>query len=144
MATEKIRVLFVCVHNSARSQMAEAYLKYYGGERFEVESAGLSPGNLNPIVVEAMKEEGIDISSNRTKRASDFAESGKTFHYVITVCDQASAQECPYFPGVIEQLHWSFEDPSSFIGTHQEKLSKTKDVRDQIKAKVKEFITIIS
>lgn len=144
MANNKTKVLFICVHNSARSQMAEAFLKYYGRERFEVESAGLSPGTLNPIVVEVMKEEGIDISANRTKRASDFVESGKTFHYVITVCDQASAQECPYFPGVTERLHWSFEDPSSFTGSHQEKLSKTRDVRDQIKTKVKEFIKILS
>jgi len=124
--------------------MAEAFLKHYGGERFEVESAGLSPGNLNPIVVKAMKEEGIDISANRTKRVSDFVESGERFDYVVTVCDQASAQECPYFPGVTERLHWSFEDPSSFKGTHQEKLSKTRDVRDQIKTKVKEFIRILS
>ena len=144
MATNKIRVLFVCVHNSARSQMAEAFLKYFGGERFEVESAGLSPGNLNPIVVEAMKEEGIDISANRTKRASDFVESGKTFHYVITLCDQASAQECPYFPGVTERLHWSFEDPSAFTGSHEEKMMKTRDLRDKIKAKVLEFIRSLS
>ena len=124
--------------------MAEAFLKHYGGERFEVESAGLSPGNLNPIVVKAMKEEGIDISANRTKRVSDFVESGERFDYVVTVCDQTSAQQCPYFPGLTGRLQWSFEDPSSFTGTHQEKLSKTRDVRDQIKTKVKEFIRILS
>ncbi len=133
MATEKIKVLFVCVHNSARSQMAEAFLKHCGGERFEVESAGLSPGTLNPLAVEVMKEEGFDISTNQTKGVFDFVTSGRTFHYVITVCDHATAQACPVFPGIAKRLHWSFEDPSSFIGTHQEKLFKTREVRDQIK-----------
>jgi arsenate reductase len=124
--------------------MAEAFLKHYAGEQFEVESAGLLPGNLNPIAVETMKEEGIDISANRTKKASDFVEAGKRFDYVITVCDQASAQECPYFPGVTERLHWSFEDPSAFTGSHEEKMMKTRNVRDKIKAKVLEFIRSLS
>jgi len=144
MAIDKIRILFVCVHNSARSQMAEAFLKHYGGDRFETESAGLSPGNLNPIVIEAMKEEGIDISANRTKRVFDFIKAGKTFHYVITVCDQATAQTCPVFPGVTKRLHWSFDDPSSFTGSHEEKLSRTRDVRDRIKTKVQELIKTLS
>ena len=124
--------------------MAEAFLKHYGGDRFEAESAGLSPGELNPIVVEAMKEEGIDISANRTKRVFDFVKSGKKFHYVITVCDQASAQKCPVFPGVTKRLHWSFEDPSSFTGSHEEKLSRTCGVRDSIREKVQEFIRSFS
>lgn len=144
MAADKIKVLFVCVHNSARSQMAEAFLKHYGGELFEAESAGLSPGTLNPVVVEVMKEEGFDISTNQTKGVFDFVKSGKTYHYVITVCDQAAAQRCPVFPGITKRLHWSFEDPSSFIGTHQEKLSKTRKVRDQIKDKITEFIRTLS
>lgn len=144
MAADKIKVLFVCVHNSARSQMAEAFLKHYGGELFEAESAGLSPGTLNPVVVEVMKEEGFDISTNQTKGVFDFVKSGKTYHYVITVCDQAAAQRCPVFPGITKRLHWSFEDPSSFIGTHQEKLSKTREVRDQIKDKITEFIRTLS
>ena len=144
MATDKIKVLFVCVHNSARSQMAEAFLKFFGGEQFEVESAGLSPGTLNPIVVEVMKEKGFDISTNQTKGVFDFIKTGKTYHYVITVCDQATAQRCPVFPGITKRLHWSFEDPSSFTGTHQEKLSKTREVRDQIRDKVKEFIRTLS
>lgn len=144
MAADKIKVLFVCVHNSARSQMAEAFLEHYGGELFEAESAGLSPGTLNPVVVEVMKEEGFDISTNQTKGVFDFVKSGKTYHYVITVCDQAAAQRCPVFPGITKRLHWSFEDPSSFIGTHQEKLSKTRKVRDQIKDKITEFIRTLS
>jgi arsenate reductase len=144
MAIDKIKVLFVCVHNSARSQMAEAFLKHYGGERFESESAGLSPGTLNPIVVEVMGEEGFDISANQTKRVFDFVTAGKTFHYVITVCDQATAQKCPVFPGITKRLHWSFEDPSAFTGSHEEKIVKTRDIRDKIKTKVLEFIRSLS
>ncbi|MBI4429136.1 MAG: arsenate reductase ArsC [Ignavibacteriales bacterium] len=139
MATRK-RVLFVCVHNSARSQMAEAFLKSYAGDFFEVESGGLEAGVLNPIVVEAMKEAGIDISGNTTKEVFLFLKQGKAFHYVITVCDEASAERCPIFPGVSQRLHWGFADPSSFTGDHEEKLSKTREIRDLIKAKVMEFI----
>ena len=138
--TIKKKVLFVCVHNSARSQMAEAFLKKYAGDSFEVESAGLEAGVLNPIVVEAMQEVGIDISANKTKEAYQFLKQGKTFHYVITVCDEASAERCPIFPGVSQRMHWGFSDPSSFHGTHNEKLTKTREVRDLIKSKVLEFI----
>lgn len=96
---DKKRVLFVCVHNSARSQMAEAFLKKYRGEHFEVESAGLEPGKLNPIVVEAMKEVGIDISQNKTKSVFDFYKQGKQYDYVVTVCDESQSGACPVFPG---------------------------------------------
>jgi arsenate reductase len=144
MATDKIKVLFVCVHNSARSQMAEAFLNHYGAGHFEAESAGLSPGNLNSTVVEVMKEEALDISANKTKGIFDFVQSGKMFHYVITVCDQATAQKCPVFPGITKRLHWSFEDPSSFVGTYQEKISRTRDVRDAIKSQILEFIKSLS
>lgn len=137
---KKMKVLFVCVHNSARSQMAEAFLKHYGGAGFEVESAGFTPADLNPLVVEAMKEEGLDISSNKAKRVFDLVKSGKLFNYVITVCDQATAQRCPVFPGITKRLHWSFEDPSAFTGSFEEKMTKTRDVRDKIKSKVIEFI----
>lgn len=140
MSEETIKVLFVCVHNSARSQMAEAFLNRYGGGRFTAESAGLTPGTLNPIVVVAMKEEGIDISANRTKKVMDFVKAGKRYHYVITVCDQASAEQCPTFPGVTKRLHWSFEDPSAFTGSYEERLAKTRVVRDQIKSSVLEFV----
>ena len=94
----KKRVLFVCIHNSARSQMAEAFLKQACGGEFEAESAGLEPGKLNPVVVEAMKEVGIDISGNATKAVWDFIKSGKPAAYVITVCDETSAERCPIFP----------------------------------------------
>jgi arsenate reductase len=135
----KKRVLFVCIHNSARSQMAEAFLNQICGEEFEAHSAGLEPGRLNPVVVEAMQETGIDISGNQTKGVFDYIKSGKMFSYVITVCDEASAERCPIFVGITKRLHWSFPDPSSFQGTHDEKLAKTREVRDIIKAKIEQW-----
>ena len=137
---EKIRVLFVCVHNSARSQMAEALLESMGGERFEVESGGIEPGILNPLAVEAMADMGIDISGNQTQSVLDLYKAGKLYTYVITVCDAANAQRCPIFPGVAENIHWSFDDPSSFTGSHEEKLKKTIEVRDQIKREIEKLI----
>ena len=133
------RVLFVCIHNSARSQMAEAFLNDTCGECFEGYSAGLEPGKLNPIVVEAMQEIGIDISGNRTKEVFEMFRTGKSFACVITVCDETSAERCPIFPGVTTRLHWSFEDPSSFQGKHEEKLDKTREVRDAIKQKIEQW-----
>src|SRR3989449_5387220 len=136
---QKKRVLFICIHNSARSQMAEAFLNEICGEQFEAHSAGLEPGKLNPIVVEAMQEIGIDISGNQTKAVFDMLKSGKTFAYVVTVCDETSAERCPIFPGVTTRLHWSFPDPSALQGTHDEKLARTREIRDAIKAKVEEW-----
>jgi len=136
----KKKVLFVCVHNSARSQMAEAFLKQMAGDKFEVESAGLEPGKLNSIVVDAMKEVGIDISQNKTKSAFDFYKQGKQYDYVITVCDESQSGACPMFPGKGERLHWGFDDPSEFQGVWEEKLEKTRQVRDQIKQKIIEWL----
>jgi len=133
----KRKVLFVCIHNSARSQMAEAFLNKICGDEFEAHSAGLEPGKLNPIVVEAMAEAGIDISRNQTKAVGKFIKASETFAYVITVCDEASAERCPIFPGVTTRLHWSFPDPSRFQGTHEEKLAQVREVRDMIKGKVR-------
>jgi arsenate reductase len=136
----KNKVLFVCVHNSARSQMAEAYLNRLRGDSFEAESAGLEPGKLNPLVVEVMKEDGIDISNNKTKSVFDFFKQGRMFSYVITVCDESAAEGCPIFPGVCKRLHWSFRDPSALVGTHQEKLEAIRIIRDQIKNQIKEWL----
>lgn len=136
----KDRVLFVCVHNSARSQMAEAFLRQIAGDRFDVESAGLEPGKLNPVVVEVMKEAGIDISQNKTKSVFDFYKQGKSYDYVITVCDESQSGKCPVFPGAGKRLHWGFDDPASFQGTHNEKLAKTMIVRDQIKQKIEQWL----
>jgi arsenate reductase len=140
---DKIKVLFVCVHNSARSQMAEAFLKKIGGERFEVESAGLEPGTLNPIVVKAMEEIGIDISGNKTKSVFDFYKQGKLYNYVFTVCDEAAAEKCPIFPGTRENIHWGFADPSAFSGSHEEKLARTRQVRDEILRKIEEWVKTV-
>ena len=135
----KKNVLFICIHNSARSQMAEAFLNQICGKEFEASSAGIEPGRLNPIVVEVMKEAGVDISGNQTKAVFDYFKSGKIFAYVITVCDEASAERCPIFPGVTTRLHWGFPDPSGFQGTREEKLAKTREVRDAIKAKIEQW-----
>ena len=132
----KKKVLFVCIHNSARSQMAEAFLNQVCGDEFEAHSAGLEPGKLNPVVVEAMQEIGVDISGNKTKAVFDYIKAGTMFAYVITVCDETSAERCPIFPGVTKRLHWGFPDPSAFQGTHEEKLKRTREIRDTIKAKI--------
>ena len=137
---KKLKVLFVCVHNSARSQMAEAFLNLLAGDQFEAESAGLEPGKLNPIVVKAMKEISIDISNNQTKSVFDFFKQGRFFNFVISVCDEANAERCPIFPGITNRLGWSFEDPASFTGTEEEKLKQTRLVRDSIKAEIETFI----
>ena len=130
-------ILFLCVANSARSQMAEAFLNLISGGRFQALSAGLEPGRLNPVVVEAMREVGIDISGNPTKSVADMIQSGRVFEWVVTVCDEASAERCPVFPGGARRLHWGFPDPSSFQGTPEEKLARTREVRDVIQSKVK-------
>ena len=135
----KRRVLFLCLHNSARSQMAEAYLKKIGGDKFEVESAGFQPAPINPIVVEVMLEDGIDISSNSTKAVFDLFKAGHIFHYVIRVCNIAAQEQCPIFPSMAEMIDWSFDDPSTFTGSHEEKLMKVREVRKKIKSQIKLF-----
>lgn len=135
-----IKVLFVCVHNSARSQMAEAFLNHYGENIFLAESAGLEKGTLNPLAVKVMDEIGFDISENQVDSVFEFFKNHKLFSYVVTVCDESSGQKCPIFPGVRDMIHWSFDDPSAFEGTEEERLEKTRMVRDRIKASVLELI----
>ncbi len=137
---KKISVLFVCIHNSARSQMSEAFLNHVAGDKFVAQSAGLEPGVLNSNVVEVMKEIGIDISGNDTKSVFDMFKEGKTFHYVITVCDETSAERCPLFPGITQRIHWSFNDPSAVKGAGDEKLAKIRVIRDEIKHKIEEWV----
>jgi arsenate reductase len=122
--------------------MAEAFLKQIGGERFTAESAGLEPGELNPVVVEVMRETGIDISMKKTKSVFDLFKQGKQYNYVVTVCDESQAEKCPVFPGtpMTQRLHWGFADPSAFNGTREEKLVQTRQVRDQIKARIEEWV----
>jgi arsenate reductase len=132
----KQKVLFICVHNSARSQMAEAFLDEICGDQFEAHSAGLEQATLNPLAVEAMREIGIDISQKQTQSVFDVFKSGELFSYVITVCDESSAERCPIFPGVAKRLHWSFPDPSARIGTREERLTGTRKIRDEIRARI--------
>lgn len=136
----KIRVLFVCVHNSARSQMAEAYLNTLGEGDYEAESAGLTPGKINPYVVEVMREERIDLSHKSTNSVFDFFKQKRKYDYVVTVCDESSGESCPIFPGKAVHLHWSFDDPYSFTGSHREIKEKTSKIRDQIKKRILAFI----
>jgi len=130
-----MKVLFICIHNSARSQMAEAFLNNLAPDKFEAESAGLEPGSLNPMVVEAMKQAGIDISKNKTNSVHDFHKQGKKYDYVIAVCDAASSEQCPIFPGGAKKLNWNFTDPSKLSN-----LQGIIEIRDQIKEKIEEFI----
>jgi len=133
----KKNVLFVCIHNSARSQMAEAFLKQMTDDRFDVESAGIEPGSLNPVVVEVMREVNIDISGNKTQSVQSLLDAGKNFDYIFTVCDETQAERCPIFPSGGERVHVGFPDPSAFQGSHEEKLQKTREVCDMIKEKIK-------
>lgn len=136
----KKKVLFICSHNSARSQMAEALLNRMAGDRFEAMSAGIETGEINPLAVEVMKEIGVDISGNESKRVFDLYRAGKMFQYVIAVCDRETAEKCPIFPGVNKRIDWSFPDPASFTGSDDEKLEQTRGVRTMIEAKIHEFI----
>lgn len=137
--SERKRVLILCTGNSARSQMAEGILRHDGGERFEVESAGVSPSAVRPEAVEAMREIGIDISSHRSKSADEFV--GQDFDYIITVCDHAR-ETCPFFPGHAERIHHSFEDPPPPGATdHDSTMEIFRRVRDEIREWMKGFIS---
>ena len=133
------RVLFLCTGNSARSQMAEAFLRKYAGEYFEVHSAGLEPKGVNPFTVQVMEEKGIDISGQTSKGINTYL--GKVlFQYLITVCDEAD-KNCPtVWPGVNTRMHWFFEDPAAFQGTDDEKLEKFRQIRDLIEARIKSWL----
>jgi arsenate reductase len=133
----KKKVLFICVHNSARSQMAEAFLNEICGDYFEAHSAGLEPGKLNPLAIQAMQDLGIDISEKKTQAVFDVFKRGQFFPFVITVCDESEAAGCPIFPGVTHRLHWSFPDPSALTGSYEQRLEGTRKIRDDIRARIK-------
>jgi len=130
----KARVLFLCTGNTARSQMAEAFLRKYTGDNFEVYSAGLEPGEINPLTLQVMEEKGINMEGQFPKGLDQFMMKVH-FGYLITVCDRAE-QKCPIFPGMGQRLYWPIEDPAAFNGTNQENLEKFRLVRDQIEARV--------
>jgi arsenate reductase (thioredoxin) len=129
----KHKILFICQHNSGRSQIAEAYLKKLTGEGFGIESAGLAPaGGINPLVVEVMKEDGIDLSGKKPQSVFDLFKAGKIYDHVITVCHDSESQ-CPIFPGITKRWHLPFPDPAKVDGSREEQLAKVRDIRDAIK-----------
>ena len=129
----KPKVLFLCTGNSARSQMAEGYLRHIAGERFEVLSAGIEPKGLNPFATEVMREKGIDISAQRSKDVQEFL--GVPMQYVVTVCSSAQGN-CPVFPSTFKFLHWDLEDPAAATGTDEQKRAMFRKVRDEIFAHI--------
>ena len=137
------KVLFLCTGNSAGSQMAEAFLRTYGGERFEAHSAGLEPKGINPFTVKVMNEIGYSMEGHSSKGVNVYL--GRTlFQYLVTVCDHAE-KNCPtVWPGVNQRLHWSFEDPAAFEGSEEEKMVKFREIRDQIREKVREWVNSIA
>ncbi len=136
--SDKTRVLFLCTGNSARSQMAEAYLRKLGGDRFEAYSAGLEPRAIHPLTTQVLEEAGLDISSQRSKSLNEYL--GKQhFGYLITVCSDAE-EKCPIFPGVSMRVHWPIEDPAAFEGSDEAKLAKFREVRDDVEARIKAWL----
>jgi arsenate reductase (thioredoxin) len=130
-------VLFLCTHNSARSQMAEGLLRHLAGERFEAASAGTEKTRVQPLAIEAMRELGIDLRSHTSKTLDAFR--GEEFDVVITVCDRAN-ESCPIFPGDTERLHWSFDDPTAVPGSDEERLAAFRVVRDAIRTRLEGFV----
>jgi arsenate reductase len=141
---DKIRILFICGHNSGRSQMAEAFLKDMAGDRIHVESAGLEPIPVNPLVVEVMQEIGYDLLKAKSDSVFDFFKEGRLYDFVITVCDETAAGQCPVFPGITKRFHWPFTDPEALTGTHEEKLEALRGIRDQIREKVNDWFKTLS
>lgn len=141
---DKIRVLFICGHNSGRSQIAEAYLNDIGGGKIHVESAGLEPKPINPMVLEVMQEGGFDLSRAKSDSVFDFFKEGRLYDYVITVCDETAAGQCPVFPGITKRFHWPFKDPEELTGTHEEKLEALRGIRNQIREKVVDWFKTLS
>jgi arsenate reductase (thioredoxin) len=138
--SHKARVLFLCVHNSGRSQMAEAFLRTLAGDLFDVESAGFEPRPVLPEVVQVMKLAGIDLSQARSKSVFELFRAGRMFDYVITVCDEATAERCPIFPGVCERIHWTFDDPSAIEGSQSHRLERVTKIRDQVRERLESWI----
>lgn len=141
MLSRKKKILFVCVHNSARSVIAEAMFNTLCGDGYEAQSAGLKPTDttvVNPLAVAVLKEDGIDVSNYKPRHVFEVVKTSQIFTHVIAVCDDASAERCPIFPGVTQRLHWGFTDPSTLQGSWEEKLEATRQIRDQIKVQIAE------
>lgn len=134
----KSKVLFLCSHNSIRSQMAEAFLRHFGRDRYEVYSAGIEKSRINPLTIKVMEELNYNLSEQYSKEISSY-ENQVDFDILITVCSEAD-KKCPTIPGLKTKLHWSFEDPGKFQGSEEEKLEKFQEVRDQILKKIQEWL----
>lgn len=139
----KIKVLFICEHNSGRSQMAEAFLNDLAANKIQAESAGLEPKPVNPLVVDVMAEIGYDLSQAKSDSVFDFFKQGKLYDYVITLCDETVGKQCPVFPGITQRLHWPFEDPGQLSGTYDEKLAALRRIRDHIRDKLQTWIKTV-
>lgn len=142
--SKPLRILAVCIHNSARSQMTEELIRKYGDSSLHVESAGIEPGKINPFVAELLLEEGIDIRNKKTQSVQSLIEQEKSFDYVIAVCGPEAAERCPIFPSEIKRLHWPFPDPSAAEGTDQQKMETIRGIKNTIKNQVMEFLKEIS
>jgi len=140
----KSRVLFVCVHNSFRSQMAEAILNDKYGDRFEAESAGFLKKEINPLAIAAMKNYGLDISQNATNNVFEYFKEGRLYNYVITVCSKEAEKDCPLFPGIQNRINWNLEDPEAFTGSQEEKFLKAVKLRDEIERRVDAFVSVMA
>ncbi|MHC1729561.1 MAG: arsenate reductase ArsC [Syntrophobacteraceae bacterium] len=141
---KKRRVLFICVHNAARSQMAEAFLNGLGAGIFEAHSAGLEPTGVHPLVVDAMKELGYDLSGYKAKSVFELYKQGMLFEYAVTVCRESIESKCPIFPGITARLHWGFDDPVALAGSYGERLEGTRRIRDKIKSRIESWIREIT
>jgi arsenate reductase (thioredoxin) len=135
---DTVRVLFLCTHNSSRSQMAEGFLRALATERYAVASAGTEKRSVHPLAIQAMAERGIDISGHTSKLYSDLPPA--RWDYLITVCDDAN-ERCPFVPGTMTRLHWSFEDPSQATGSEEARLAVFRRVRDQIEARITQWLS---
>lgn len=133
----KQRVLILCTGNSARSQMAEGWLRHLAGDRFDVASAGTHPSQVNPLAIAAMRERDVDISAHRSKSVDEFRS--QPFDYVITVCD-AAAEACPIFPGPARRIHWSLPDPAAVAGDEERRLAAFRETRDALKARISSWL----
>lgn len=142
--SDEVKVLFVCIHNAARSRMAEALLRQPGGHRFQVTSAGFEPREVNPLAVEALAELGLSLASTAPQPSVfELFKAGRQFHYVIGVCDEEHGQKCPLFPGLTQRLYWSFPDPATFTGTHAERLALAIQVRNAIRQHLEAWLTTL-
>jgi len=137
------KVLFVSLKNSARSQIAEGLLRKFGAGLFDIESAGFEVEELDELAMKVLTEEYVDISNHEVKSVFELFKEGRQFNYVITICDEVKAKECPVFPSLIHRIHWSFDDPSDFEGEFSAKLAKTRLVKNEIKMEVLNFINMV-